>query len=207
MFGSILGLKGYSLQNGDYPEYYKKLKDLKVSIEIESPLEIRKKEQAFNNSVGYASQEQGNNLIIKEQWIENPSYTIRILEESIPEALPLKEYLMESKCIYIPYLGKNDHFADILDVKSYEVEKVEFEVGKSVMIKGLMPDICSITAKTRKGRFYKFVEDLPIAIDRENNHYITEKLIQSNGKMTLKEAETGIEWEICKNEEGVYCFI
>lgn len=35
--------------------------------------------EAFNNSVGYVSQEEGGNLIIKEQWIEKPNWDIYIL--------------------------------------------------------------------------------------------------------------------------------
>lgn len=40
---------------------------------------ISKKIQIFNNSVGYASKEQGGNLIVKEQWLENPKWEICIL--------------------------------------------------------------------------------------------------------------------------------
>lgn len=40
---------------------------------------IPKKVQIFNNSVGYASAEQGGNLIIKEQWLENPVWDIYVL--------------------------------------------------------------------------------------------------------------------------------
>ena len=47
---------------------------------------IRKKIQVFNNSVGYASGEQGGNLIVKEQWLEEPSWDVYVLldcEEAI----------------------------------------------------------------------------------------------------------------------------
>ena len=71
----------------NYPEFYNRLKDIKILIE---PLckkgVISKKVQVFNNSVGYASQELGGNLIVKEQWLENPSWNIYVLldtEESL----------------------------------------------------------------------------------------------------------------------------
>ena len=40
---------------------------------------IQKKIQTFNNSVGYACEEQGGNLIVKEQWLENPIWDIYVL--------------------------------------------------------------------------------------------------------------------------------
>ena len=93
ILGAILGYKGYSqmqdiLSNKkkkgklepSYPEFYEKLKDLKIAILPLNPKGvITKKIQIFNNSVGYASKEQGGNLIVKEQWLENPKGEICIL--------------------------------------------------------------------------------------------------------------------------------
>ncbi len=89
-----------------------------------------RKIQAFNNSVGYASKEVGNNLIVKEQWLESPSWTIYILEDSSEEYKKIKEYLINKKCEYIPYIGKNDHFADIKNVEIQETKELEENVNK-----------------------------------------------------------------------------
>lgn len=138
ILGAIIGLDGYtklfdknrglklgSLQyDNGFPQYYEKLKDLKVSI---IPLAkngyFSKKIQTFNNSVGYASFEQGGNLIVREQWLENPKWQIIILENETQEYKKIKENLIDKKAVYIPYLGKNDHFANIDNVEEIELNE------------------------------------------------------------------------------------
>ena len=127
ILGAIIGLKGYTslhkeketldlkikeakgkekkeLQelkkslDSSYPEYYEKLKDLKVSI---IPLAkngyFTKKIQTFNNSVGYASKELGGNLIVREQWLEKPKWQILILENESLEYKKIKEFFKSFK--------------------------------------------------------------------------------------------------------------
>ena len=79
MFGAILGYHGYN-NTIELPEFYQKLKDIKVSILPQNKKGyFSKKIQYYNNSVGYASKEQGGNLIIKEQWLEDPCWNIIVL--------------------------------------------------------------------------------------------------------------------------------
>ena len=79
MFGAILGYQGYN-NTKELPEFYRKLKDVKVSIIPQNKKGyFSKKIQYFNNSVGYASKEQGGNLIVKEQWLEYPKWDIIVL--------------------------------------------------------------------------------------------------------------------------------
>lgn len=128
LLGAIIGLGGHTRlhdenkrleiakkpPNDGYPEFYEKLKNLKVSI---IPLAkhgyFSKKIQTFNNSVGYASKEEGGNLIVREQWLENPAWRIMILDDGSDEYNKITEYLLAQKCVFIPYLGKNDHPAKI----------------------------------------------------------------------------------------------
>ena len=83
-----------------------------------------KKIQTFNNSVGYASKEQGGNLIVKEQWLENPKWDIYIIIDN-KQAKVIADYILNKKAVYIPYLGKNDHFADIVDSEMFEENQIE----------------------------------------------------------------------------------
>ena len=123
MFGAILGYKGYESSFEVYPEYYDKLKELKVAIIPHQEHGcFARKVQVFNNSVGYASQEQGGNLIVKEQWLENPSWMIYVLIDD-DESQKLSEYLLERKAVYIPYLGKNDHPAIIENVGVVDLDR------------------------------------------------------------------------------------
>ena len=75
--GAILGYKGYNQMSRKdyYPEFYDRLKNLKVSI-VPKECSLSKKVQVFNNSVGYASYEEGGNLIVKEQWLEDVNWDI-----------------------------------------------------------------------------------------------------------------------------------
>lgn len=131
MLGAIIGLNGYNYyalkkqlgeEVNELPEFYYKLKKLKISIipKIENK-NFKQKIQTFNNSVGYASKEEGNNLVVKEQWLENPYWQVYILQDDSEEYNKIKNYLVNQKCEYIPYIGKNDHFADI---KNIEIKNV-----------------------------------------------------------------------------------
>lgn len=206
LLGSILGLEGYSSQEGEYPQFYEKLHGMKVSIEIEEARNIRKKVQQFNNSVGYASQEKGNNLIISEQWLEKPSWLIRILVKSVPKDLPLVDYLIDQKAIFIPYLGKNDHFASISRVNIKEGKQVtDFE--KPINISGLFEEENFDIRLKRRVPFYKFSEALPIELDHHFNQYRTKQLAQTSGILLLKEGISLSNDSIYTIENQNYYFI
>lgn len=122
IFGAIMGLRGYHKDIKDYPEFYKKLKNLKVSI-IPKKLYFNKKIQTFNNSVSYASEEQCGNLIVKEQWLENPSWDIVVMDDDSEEYNELKRRIKNQEFVYNPYLGKNEHFAKFSDFEEIELKK------------------------------------------------------------------------------------
>lgn len=127
ILGAIIGLNGYNYyalkkqlgeEVNELPEFYSKLEKLKVAIIPKiSDNNFKYKIQTFNNSVGYASKEEGNNLVVKEQWLENPYWEVYILQDDSEEYSKIKDYLINQKCEYIPYIGKNDHFADIKNVE------------------------------------------------------------------------------------------
>lgn len=187
MLGAILGLGGYNQQKEDqvFPEFHEKLKDLKVSIVPNvKKAYFSKKIQVFNNSVGYASGEQGGNLIVREQWLENVNWTIYILEdESIDQDLynKLKDYLLNSKTYFIPYLGKNDHPADIKDVSYIEVESVE----ETDIINSLFSYKDVILGKeTTDGKLeFLYKEYLPVSLNKEINFYELEEIAFTNLKI------------------------
>ena len=63
----------------EYPEFYQQLKDLKTAvIPCCEKGSFPQKMIAFNNSVGYASMEKGGNLIVRQQWLENPKWYVYI---------------------------------------------------------------------------------------------------------------------------------
>lgn len=206
LFGAILGYGGYSqtrdfMKKGrksqgliqSYPDFYERLKEVKVSI---LPSEnfpkgfIPKKIQSFNNSVGYASQEQGGNLIVKEQWLENPCWDICVLIDS-EEAEKIKKAICSRSCVYYPYLGKNDHPADIKNVIVEPAITQEFHMGR---IHCLGPkdelffadlDEDDLEDLDAFGSF-KYEEALPFALDSWTNHYILRDFLYTDEFVEVK---------------------
>lgn len=114
ILGAIIGESGFQ-KYGELPNYYEKLKDLKLSI---APLEeegkvfhgnFSKTIIKYNNTTGLASEEKGGNLMVTEQVLVAPAFKCWIMLnlENTTEA-KLYEYLKENKAEYLPYLGKNE---------------------------------------------------------------------------------------------------
>ena len=197
LFGAILGLGGYTQLynenrekkdnkkplNSGYPEFYERLKDLKVSI---TPIALygyfSKKIQAFNNSVGYASREMGGNLIVREQWLEKPKWQIMVLDDGSEEYVKLKEYLLDGRCEFIPYLGKNDHPAKIDDTKEIELSKKLFDIDGEYYIDSLFIKPSSGLGYHRESDDMPFLfqEVSPIALQKDYHFYKYETLIFTN---------------------------
>lgn len=198
MFGAILGYGGYTqqfqkdgqkkgLQRG-YPEFYEKLEKLHISIKPNTEKGFfSKKIQQYNNSVGYASKEAGGNLIVKEQWLENPSWQVCVLLDS-EEAELLAEYIIKRKCVYIPYLGKNDHLADISDVHVEEVTWQESGEGRLIglFLKKGVEIQQKFSLRGKRNMTYKYQEDLPLGMDVWTNQYELETFMDTDAEVKWK---------------------
>lgn len=185
ILGSIIGLSGYSNQynrntnateKSQYPEFYEKLKDLKVSIVPQNRGIFSKKIQVFNNGVGYASFELGGNLIVKEQWLENPAWDIFILDNGSDEYTKIKNYLENNKSEFIPYLGKNDHFANIDNVLEVTLSNPDEEYIDSLFIASTV----NIGIDFKDDTMYMFKEVSPIRLAKQYNFYEYENLMLTN---------------------------
>jgi len=193
LLGAIVGFGGYTqlfnknknLKLGDityddgYPEFYEKLKHLMVSIvPLSSNGYFSKKIQTFNNSVGYASQEAGGNLIVREQWIENPSWQIIILDDGSDEYKKIEKYLLENRAVYIPYLGKNDHPAQIDEIKKMDLEVAKSNYVDSLFIKNF--DTLNSYTKDENEVPYLFQEVSPISLHKDYHFYEYAILVFTN---------------------------
>ena len=196
LLGAIIGLGGHTqlhnknrdLKSGKlgydegYPEFYDKLQNLKVSITPLAPNGyFSKKIQVFNNSVGYASQEMGGNLIVREQWLENPSWQIMILDDASAEYRKIVDYLQNQKAVFIPYLGKNDHPANI-----DEVQKVVLnEALKDMKISSLFDEKkLEISKSHPRGELsFYFKEISPFSLQEQYHFYEYKSLIFTNHKI------------------------
>jgi CRISPR-associated protein Cas5, subtype I-B/HMARI len=191
MFGAILGYGGYSQVNKNdvYPEFYERLKDISIGIvpKVGNGY-IPKKMQSFNNSVGYASKEQGGNLIVKEQWLENPAWEIYVLVDN-EEAKRLAVFMKNKQSIYIPYLGKNDHLADITEVEV--IENVYIQENISQINSFVKKEAITLDLDDDEGDAnpFKYEEFLPIALDEKTYQYRKECFLYSNMAITSSTCE------------------
>ena len=131
ILGAILGLKGWNQSNGNLPEFYIKLKDLKIGIEPLNNGIFRKKIIEFNNATGMASD--CGTLIVKQQWLFNPNWNIYILEDH-SFYNKIKEKLLNNEAEFLPYLGSNDHLANISQVEIFIIQKTNEERIHSLFI-------------------------------------------------------------------------
>ena len=200
ILGAICGFGGYNQQKAhnnrcltekrkedmqDYPEFYEKLKDIKISVIPQEPVFIMKK-QTFNNSVGYANAD--GNLIVIEQWLENPSWEIFILLDGTDVTETLKNCFLSKEFVYIPYLGKNDHFANITDFEVVDLQNIQNCTRIHSMIFAKNIDKTEESDEDDDEPF-KYSERLPIALDREDNQYKLEKFVYTNMDLTLNNFE------------------
>ena len=212
MLGAILGYGGYSKQNDmlkkknkkmpDYPEFYEKLKDIKISIVSNGKNGyFNKKLQTFNNSVGYASKEEGGNLIVKQFWLENPSWDIYILLDC-DEAKKIADYIQNRKAIYLPYLGSNDHLANIMDVETIDIEEKMSSEDETIEILSMIKasdisekkkNVFSTDKNSTRDDIYKYSEYLPVALSKELNQYEKEKMTITNMSVILKKSYYKVE--------------
>lgn len=196
LFGAIIGLGGHiQLHNENrgkknsqldynhgYPEFYEKLRHLKVSIVPLAPNGyFSKKIQVFNNSVGYASQEMGGNLIVREQWLENPLWQIMVLEDESEEYAKLRDYLLGGKSVFIPYLGKNDHPARIENVELLKLDNAIEEIKISSLFDEKILEI--VKTQPRGELSFYFKEISPFSLQEHYHFYEYKSLIFTNHKI------------------------
>lgn len=201
--GAVTGLKGYGQQTAEdmFPEFYNRLHTLKVAIRPESEQGyFSKKVQTYNNSVGYASKEQGGNLIVKEQWLESPKWTIFILLDNHPDGQLIEQHFLNKQFMYYPYLGRNDHFATISDVEMIEVteatdvEQVDTLFKKSPTIH-VMSEMDWLGDSNESKNEWKYEEFLPTALHDETNLYVTEACIFTNMSIETTDVENFYRYE------------
>lgn len=179
ILGAIIGEKGFQ-KYGEMPEYYKKLKQIQVSI---APLEedgkfyhengnFAKTIIKYNNTTGLASEEEGGNLIVTEQTLVAPAFKCWIkLDMENETEKKLYNYLKENKAEYLPYLGKNEFSLWWDNFKEYDFELMspegDFQIN-SLFVKEEKIKDGKVNARFRpgilslSGNKYIYFERLPI---------------------------------------------
>ncbi len=202
ILGSIMGYKGHN-QNNDkskMPEYYEKLKDIRVAIAPSSQNGgIFKKEFIiFNNTTN------GSIANITEQTLVNPAYDIYLELDDI-EHKELIDSLRKNRAIYPPYMGKNefslwwDNF-NIHDKFKKIESKERFEV-RTIIKKDENFVLKNSGYKERTTNYFYLFERLPIGFDEKLKQYVYHDFLYTNS--VFKSNKTLQNLYEC--DEGVIC--
>lgn len=182
ILGAIIGEKGFQKQ-GEMPGYYRKLKNLKISM---APLEKNGKTYhengnfaktviKYNNTTGLASEEEGGNLMVTEQTLVSPAFKCWILLNLGSEIeAKLYRYLKENKADYLPYMGKNEFslWWDNFEEHEYEIFKPQgvFRIDslfiKELPVKdGKFENLFQLDIFSNEKTNYLYLERLPVGYE------------------------------------------
>lgn len=193
LFGAILGYDGYAAQAAAkpvpaYPEFYARLSGLHTAVmPICEKGSFAQKMVSFNNSVGYASTEQGGNLIVKQQWLENPKWYVYV-QVDCAEAEKLADAVLKQQCVYMPYLGTNDHPADLSQAAVLNIHAVDVPDR----IDGLfVKDRITVDIEDyEQEQPYRYEEALPCGLDETLNRYQYQRYVLTN--LSVVKAEDAV---------------
>lgn len=212
ILGAIIGMKGYE-KNGLFPEYYEKLKHLKIGIQpLESDKGNYSKEiVSYNNSTGFASKEEGGNLIITEQILLKPEYRcFLLLNIDNEDEKILYDSILSYNAHFLPYLGKNDFSAWWVNVQEYDLVK-KFDFGYNYKIASIfakteavvkyVAQSMSMFSAESKIPTYLYFEKLPIAFDEQLYQYSYADFVYSNAtfKAEMNMSDSGDFYQIKKD--------
>jgi len=212
ILGAIAGMKGYE-KNGVFPEYYDKLKHLKLGIQ---PLEsdkgnYTKEIVSYNNSTGFASNEEGGNLIVTEQILLKPEYRcFLLLNLDKEDDKILYNSILSYNAEFLPYLGKNDFSAWWIDAKECDlVKKFDFSgnykiasiFAKTEVVSKYIARTMSMLSAESKEISFLYFEKLPIGFDEKLFQYSYADFVYSNAlfKAEMNMSEAGEFYQIDKD--------
>lgn len=233
ILGAIAGMKGYE-KNGVFPEYYKRLMhlddDLKpiaglfpIRVGIQ-PLPQKGEEKKFqgnytkeivsyNNSTGFASDEEGGNLIVTEQILLKPEYRcFLLLNLDNEDEKTLYDSIMSYKAEFLPYMGKNDFSAWWEEAKDYSTAKKfdfnrDYKIAsifftkKKETVSGYIARSMSMFSAESKEITFLYFEKLPISFDEKLFQYFYDDFVYSNAsfKAEMNMSEEGEFYQIDGN--------
>ena len=118
------------------------------------------------------------------------------------EAKKIADYIQNRKAVYLPYLGSNDHLANIMDVEIIDIEEKMSSEDETIEILSMVKDsdisekkknIFSIDKNSIRDDIYKYSEYLPVALSKELNQYEKEKMTITNMSVILKKSYYKVE--------------
>ena len=103
-------------------------------------------------------------------------------------ALELSDAIINSKCIYVPYLGKNDHPADITNASVLKGCPLSEEYIKidSLFLKDNVEyaDPSDYEEEYLGVKLFKYEESLPMGLDENTQMYLYDTFVNTNIPIT-----------------------
>lgn len=96
------------------------------------------------------------------------------------ESQKIADALLNKRCVYLPYLGSNDHPADISDVCMISGQQEHHPAYISSMY---IKQYVEMDMQDEDDEWFKYEEMLPIGLDKELNMYVYEKMAFSDMKV------------------------
>ncbi len=204
IFGAIIGFQGYSFAlQGEHPDFYKKLSNLKIAIYPLYNKPLKKFITGFNNASGMGS-DAGTWQIKEQVMMGEPEirYRVYIYNDGSIEQEDFNNLLSKVstyKTEYPLYFGKNEFFAWYENYQEYSATPIKNDVsvidslvrlGENndiAMIKGSsFEDFNPLALESNEG--YTVYEYLPYDFDK-NGFYIKDIFILTQRKLILKKQD------------------
>jgi len=226
ILGAIQGHGGYSSQyykKSAEPEFYDKNKKFYIAIKPNN-IKLNKTFITYNNFHGYGSNERGGNLQITEQFIVGFNTTIFVYSED-DSTLALFNLLKSSRTTFIPYLGKNEHLAELDNFKIYaKYNRIDIK-SNSLKINSIVPldeskvehhtaevfenedvSIDESIQESANNSIFRIYENLPLSLN--NNKYDLNLVVYSNDYLNPESFERNkYDLLFLKVDKDVLCFI
>ncbi|MCU6429195.1 hypothetical protein KWH77_23655, partial [Enterobacter sichuanensis] len=96
------------------------------------------------------------------------------------ESEKLADYMVNRRCVYTPYLGRNNHLADISDAEILNLQTVSCEEKK---LHSLAP--ADVVEFDLDEMTFKYGEYLPVGLKEATNLYEAKKFILTDAEIML----------------------
>jgi len=225
MFGAICGYSGYAkserykkgkIEYRTFPEYYQKLKHLKIAIAPFYKKPLKKVITGFNDASGMGSNagtwQVEDQILVGEPIIKYRVYVL--LPDDIDESLTLlRRKVKKGETEYLLYYGKNEFFAHYENYQEYQAETMkesEIAVISSLIKKSEGYKICKPVVasfdnfdpfSSAMTEDYMIFENLPYDLD-VNGYYLKDLFVLSSKPMQIEDT-TGF-YILKSNEEVKY---
>ncbi|WP_315074471.1 type I-B CRISPR-associated protein Cas5b [uncultured Clostridium sp.] len=168
LLGSIIGIeKGFKNElRNKIPEAYENLKDIKVSI-VPRLSKFPSKINTLTETTGMFNDR--NTFLVQYEELIRPKWDIYLYSDKLNKCFEkIKDYILNNKAVYIPYLGKNHFQADIREIELLEDQALDISHITSIDSLFISSEI--ITEATNINRVF-IEESLPISLNSKTYQY------------------------------------